>query len=367
MKETGGAMHKTIQIPVTSVDDPYGDFFSIAYDNEWTDGLPVIPPTVKRVDQFLATVDRDPDEIVAVIPPREGPASVRSIAANAVMAGCLPEYFPVVLAAVEAISDPRFALKPLITGLRPETPFLVINGPIRHDINLNCGRSCLGPGWRANATIGRAIRLILINIGGFTPKGFSRSCFASPLQYTFCAGEHEEEFPWDPLHVELGFRREQNVVSIFRVTSYIGCLAPLDWDQSPTGLLEHTALSMVSLGNTALYAGSFSCLVLFNPERAKMLNSAGLSKHQVKEMLYEYALLPTSYFRKTVVDVMHKKGRVKGDKVSMVDSPDNIYIAVMGGAGIHTVFLPGFSHEQLPYAPISKVIAVRQTGGCNHA
>lgn len=351
-----------MQIQVSSDDDPYGDFFAHADANGWTDGLPVIAPTPERVGRFLAAVDRDPDEIIAVMPPRQGPASVRSIAANAVMAGCLPEYFPVVLAAVEALNDPLFPLGTLV-GLRPETPFFLINGPVRDQIGLNCSRGCLGPGWRANATIGRAIRLIMINVGGFSPGGYARTCFSSPLQYTFCSGEDEAESPWEPFHLERGFTRDQSIVSVFRVTSYIALLAPLDWDQSARGLLEHTALSLVSLGNTALYAGSLSCLVLFNPERARILADAGISKTQAKTLLYEHSLLPSSYFRPSDLEILKKKGRLVGDRVSLVDTPDDIYLAVMGGTGIHTVFLPGFSHEIIPHVPVSRVIAERRKAG----
>lgn len=350
-------MAKTVRVPVTSVDDPYGDFFTAACENEWTDGLPVIPPTPERIEKFLATVDRDPDEIIAVMPPRQGPASVRSIAANAVMAGCLPEYFPVVLAAVEVINNPMYPLRTQ-GGLKPETPFFLINGPVRQKINLNCSRGCLGPGFRANATIGRALRLVMINLGGMSPGSVhARTCFSSPLQYTFCAGEDEEGSAWEPFHVERGFKQDESVVSVFRVTSYIALLAPLDFGQTPTSLLESTALSIVSLGNTALYAGNLSCLLLFNSERVQLLADAGISKAQAKAILYEYTLLPTSYFRKTDLQVLEKKGRIVGDKVSPVDSPDDIYIGVMGGPGIHSVFLPGFSHQILPHVPVSKVIA----------
>ncbi|OGA39615.1 MAG: hypothetical protein A3G24_25340 [Betaproteobacteria bacterium RIFCSPLOWO2_12_FULL_62_13] len=348
-------MANTVRVPVTSVDDPYGDFFHVAYENRWTDGLPVIPPTPERIGRFLATVDRDPDEVIAVMPPRKGPASLRGIAANAVMAGCLPEYFPTVVAAVEAINDPSFPLR-LLVGMRPETPFFLINGPVRQEINLNCGIGCLGPGWRANSTIGRAIRLVMINMGGLSPGGYARSCFSSPLQYTFCAGEDEENSAWEPFHVERGFSNVQSVISVFRATSYIALLAPLDWAQSAQALLEHTALSMVSIGNTALYAGNTSCLVLFNPERTRLLADAGISKSQAKAMLYEYSLLPTSHFRKTDLPIMEEKGRVVGGKVSLVDSPDEIQIGVMGGTGIHAVYLPGFSLEILPHIPVSKVI-----------
>jgi hypothetical protein len=349
-------MAETLKIPVESIDDPYSDFFAAAYDNQWTDGLPVIPPTPDRIALFIATVDRDPDEVVAVMPPRQGPATIRGIAANAVMAGCLPEYFAVVLAAVEAINDPGFPLATLV-GMRPETPFFLVNGPVREKIGLECGRGCLGPGWRANATIGRALRLIMINLGGLAPGTYARSCFASPLQYSFCAGEDEANSAWEAFHVERGFAREQSVVSVFRVTSYMALFAPLDWDQSPHGLLEHTGLSMGSPGNTAMYAGNLSCLLLFNHERVHLLAQAGISKEQAKAMLYEYSMLPTSAFRKGDLAALREKGRVIGDKVSLVDGPADIYIGVMGGPGIHTVYLPGFAHETIPHAPVSKLIS----------
>ena len=354
-------MGKTLKVAVGSIDDPYADFFAAACENRWTDGLPVIPPTPQRIELFLATVGRDPDQVVAVMPPRLGPATVRGIAANAVMAGCLPEYFPAVLAAVEAINDPAFPLVTLV-GMRPETPFFLINGPIRKKIGLECGRGCLGPGWRANATIGRALRLIMITLGGLSPGIHARACFASPLQYSFCAGEDEENSAWQPFHVGRGFQPEQSVVSVFRVTSYIALFAPLDWDQSARGLLEHTGLSMGSPGNTAMYAGSLSCLVLFNSERVQLLAAAGISKAQAQAMLYEYSMLPAACFRTGDLQALREQGRVLEDRVSLVDGPDDIHIGVMGGPGIHMVYLPGFAHETLPHAPVSKVITVKAVG-----
>jgi hypothetical protein len=346
---------KTVGIPVRTEGDVFEDFYKQAYENKWTDGLPVIPPTPERVAEFLATVGGNPDEVLYEMPPRCGPVSLRGIAANAVMAGCLPEYFPTVVAAMEALNDKNFPLGTLV-GLRPETPFFLINGPVRDKIDLNCARGALGPGWRANATIGRAVRLSMINLGGMSPGGYARTCFASPMQYTFCTGEDEDSSAWEPFHVEHGFKKEQSVISVFRVTSYIGLLAPLDWDQSPEGLLQHTALSMVSLGNTALYAGCLSALLLFNPERIRLLADAGISKARAKEMLYDYSLLPVSYFRKSDVPFLEQKGRVKNGMVSLVETPDDIQIGVAGGTGIHTVFLPGFSHEIIPHIPVMKVI-----------
>lgn len=346
---------RSLEIAVSSLDDPYEDFFAVACENQWTDGMPVIPPTRERVESFIAAADRDPDEVIAIMPPRQGPALVRTIAANAVMAGCLPEHFPVVLAAVEAITDPGFPLATLV-GMRPETPFFLVNGPVREQIGLECGRGCLGPGWRANAAIGRALRLIMINVGGLAPGTYARSCFASPLQYTFCTGEDEANSAWEPFHVEHGFEAAQSVVSVFRVTSYIALFAPLDWDQSPHGLLEHTGLSMGSPGNTAMYAGNLSCLVLFNHERAHLLAEAGITKSEAKRMLYEYSMLPAACFRKGDIAALEAKGRIVADKVSLVDGPEEIQIAVCGGPGIHTVYLPGFAHETIPHAPVSKLV-----------
>lgn len=347
---------KHIDIPVRNTEDVSQDFYKYAYESKWTDGLPVIPPTPKLVNEMLATVDGEPDAVRYIMPPRSGPVTLRGIATNAVMAGCLPEYFPVVVAAMDALNDRNFPLGTLV-GLRPETPFFLLNGPITKEIDINCARGALGPGWRANATIGRAVRLSMINLGGFSPGGYARTCFASPMQYTFCTGEDEGASAWTPFHVDRGFKKEESVISAFRVTSYIGLLAPLDWDQSPEGLLQHTALSMVSLGNTALYAGCLSPLLLFNPERINLLHAAGITKAKAKEMLYDYSLVPTSYFRKTDVPFLEQKGRVdsKG-MVSLVDNPDDIQIAVCGGTGIHTVFLPGFSHEIIPHVPVCKVI-----------
>jgi hypothetical protein len=200
------------------------------------------------------------------------------------------------------------------------------------------------------------LRLIMINLGGLSPGTYARTCFASPLQYSFCAGEDEENSPWKPFHAERGFRREQSVVSVFRVTSYTALFAPLDWDQSPHGLLEHTGLSLGSPGNTAMYAGNLSCLILFNHERARLLADAGITKAQAKAMLYEHSRLPAACFRKGDLEALHAKGLVVDNKVSLVSSPDDIQIAVMGGPGIHTVYLPGFAHETIPHAPVSKVI-----------
>ena len=183
-----------------------------AYEQGWTDGLPIIPAVEDNVRQFVAAAGRPADEVIAVITPRRGPATVQAIAVNAVMAGCRPEYMPVVIAAIEAITDPGFPLEPMQVSTNAMTPFLLINGPVRHTLDINSGIGCLGPGWRGNATIGRAVRLVLINIGGALPGVYSKSTFSSPLRYSYICGENEESNPWAPYHVDQGFKRDRKSV-----------------------------------------------------------------------------------------------------------------------------------------------------------
>ena len=271
-------MANRIRIRVGPREDASADFFDSEYERGWTDGLPVVPPTPDLVEHMLATVERDPQEVIATLPPRQGPATLESLVVNAVMAGCRPEYFPVVLSAVQAIGDSRFPRRAL-SGQTLETPFLLINSLIRGEIDVNCGTACLGPGRRANATIGRAIRLIMINVGGGIPDGVTTTNMSSPLHCTFCAGENEEESLWAPFHVEQGYTREQSVVTAFRSTSYIALLARLDsWDQSVEGILSHAAGSMVSTDQTAMYGGNLCALLLMTPERAQLFDREGLSK-----------------------------------------------------------------------------------------
>ena len=184
-----------------------GAVFSDMYSRGYTDGLPVIPPTEPAVRAMLDAANMKPDEMIDVVPPEGGPATAEKVAINAVMAGCLPEYFPVVVAAMRAITAPKFNLLGIQTTTNPVSPVLIINGPIRKALGVNSGRGCLGPGWRANATIGRAIRLCLLNIGGGSPGDVDKAIHGMPGKFTFCFGEAEEESPWDPLHVENGFSR----------------------------------------------------------------------------------------------------------------------------------------------------------------
>src|SRR5213593_2844777 len=175
-----------------------------------SDGLPVVPPTRARVSRAVEATGRAGSELIAEVPPNYGRATVEKIAVNAVMAGCRPEYLPVVIAAVDAICDPAFDLHGVSATTNAPTPLVVINGPVRGKLGVNCAAGVFGPGWRANATIGRAVRLVCVNVGA---AATSMSTFAQTGRYSYCIGEHEEESPWEPLHVEHGFTPGASTVS----------------------------------------------------------------------------------------------------------------------------------------------------------
>ncbi len=185
------------------------------YDLGWTDGLPVVPPTLDRVRQFIDFAERDADEIIGEIPERRREVSVAKVAANAVMAGCLPEYFPVALAATEAMLAPEFNLIAPSSSQGGAAALAIVNGPITQELGMNSGANLFGPGNRPNATIGRAIRLVLMNACASIPGLFDRTVIGHPGKYTYCIAENESDSDWLPLHVERGFSAEQSAVTMF--------------------------------------------------------------------------------------------------------------------------------------------------------
>src|SRR5947207_10302450 len=178
------------------VEDDWPAVSELYVERGWTDGLPIVPPTEARVEEFLRRTSRDRLEVVAVLPPRKGEATVEKIAINAVMAGCRPEYFPVLLTAVETVAEPAFNLDAVQATTHPVTPMLIVNGPIAKEIGLNGGYNAFGQGFRANLTIGRALRLVLMNVGGGLPGSGDRSTQGSPAKIAYCVAENEDASPW---------------------------------------------------------------------------------------------------------------------------------------------------------------------------
>lgn len=315
-----------VQVDAASLDELLKRAYERCYEQGWTDGLPIIPATAGAVREFVAASGRAGDEVVGIFPPRKGRATIELIAVNAIMAGCRPEYMPVLVAVVEAMTDPGYLLEHMQVTTNPITPFLLVNGPVRHKLDINCGTGCLGPGWRANATIGRAVRLMLHNIGGALPGLYSKSSFGSPLRYSYICGENEEENPWSPFHVDRGFSIDQSTVTVFRACNF--CNLSGSQGISADEILRQTATRMLPM-----YALGDGALLLLGINHAHSLHAAGLTKRDIQERLWELARLPVSYYAEVFATEERAAGRGDAQTVWRTRSPDEFYIAVAGGPG----------------------------------
>ena len=206
------------EIEVAEEADPH----EVAYDRGWTDGLPVIPPTDLRIARMLAGTSRKPDEIVGLIPPNLSPLTVEKAAVNAVMAGCRPEYMPLLLGAIETALEPEFAMHGLLCTLAFSGPMIIANGPVRRRIGMNSGGNALGQGNRANATVGRAFQLIIRNVGGGRPQEIDRAILGQPGKYTFCFAEDESDPDWQPLAQARGVPAGKSAVTMFHADGVTG-------------------------------------------------------------------------------------------------------------------------------------------------
>ena len=314
----------------------------------WSDGLPLVPPTVARVDAMLAATKRDRNEIVAHIAPGFGAATVERAAINAVMAGCRPEYLPVLLAAVEAVADATFNLQGIQATTNSAAPWIIVNGPLAATLGINSGLNCLGQGHRANATLGRALRLVLQNIGGALPGQMDRATHGQPGKYTFCCAENEAATPWTPLHVERGFGTDDNVVT---VVGAAGTLNLNSHSKDAADLLRAIALSLVyPTSNDYHFAGA--PWVILSPEHAEVLKSGGLSKDDVKRGIWEQSKMEAGRFaRKDYDRAKHTREKELGGfsadtLVPIAPTPEEIGIVVAGGAGTHSVYVPTFGQTR---------------------
>ncbi|MFC1991083.1 UGSC family (seleno)protein, partial [Chloroflexota bacterium] len=263
--------------------EAFNDYFM---EKGWGDGLPLIPPTRERVEAMLARSPLPPDYVIGEVAPKWAVATPENIAINAVMAGCKPEYFVVVMAAVVACLDPDFNLYGVQTTTNSSTPMILVNGPIAKQIGMNSKIGAFGQGCVPNATIGRAVRLVLINIGGALHGEMDRATQGWPGKYTFCAAENEEENPWEPLHVERGFDPSTSTVTVAAVYGFHNII-------DIAGQTADEVLAVVSAGIAAVgtnnMANGGEPVIVFAPEKAKTICDDGFSKDDVKRFLYEHA------------------------------------------------------------------------------
>ena len=326
----------------------------------WSDGLPVVPPTAERVERMLAYCDRPWDEPVAKIAPRYGEATPLRLAANAVMAGCRPEYFPLLMLAIEAMCEEPFNLYGVQATTHLCAPLVIVNGPVAKELDINAGHNAFGPGWRANATIGRAIRLALVNIGGAIPGLGDMSTFGAPSKFSYLAAENEAASPWEPLHVERGLPRDASAVTVF------GAECPHNVNDhesiSAEGILTTIAGTLIAVGANDVHYPQAQPLIILGPEHAKTVAEGGFSKADAKRFLHEHAQLPMRRFskenikRRLRITFKERLGAAGLDApVPMVQSPESILIAVIGGAGKHSAVIHTFGATR----PVTRALKLR--------
>jgi hypothetical protein len=326
-----------------------------------TDGLPVVPPSRTRVDAMLATTRRAAGELVGEVPPNFGRATVEKLAVNAVMAGCRPDYFPVVLAVVEAACDPAFNLHGQSGTTNAASPLIILNGPLRQRLGVNCAAGVFGPGYRANATIGRALRLVMINLGGTRPGQISMSTMGHPGRYTYCIGEHEEVSPWEPLHVERGFDRADSTVTIF---SGEGPLSINDHlSRSAAQLAASLGWSAAGIWNHKSFPLYGHTLFVVGPEHARTFAADGWSKAQLQQFLYQTIRRPAGELvagpdgAETGRLKTPLEGRQADEPVPKFPSPEEIVIVVAGGtAGRFSAVVPGWMGGEMGSQPVTRRI-----------
>ena len=321
------------------------------YEQGWTDGLPVVPPARERVERFLMAAGRPPEEIVARHPATGRECSVQSAAVNAVMAGCLPQYFPTVLAALEGLNEDAYNFHGSTASTGGSAPVVIISGDIRDEIGMNASVNVFGPGYRANATIGRAIRLVIMNIFQMIPGISDRSTTGWPGKYSCCIAENILNSPWEPLHESLGFPPEVSTATVFAASGFYN--VENHYTSEPERLLDTFADAMGSLG--ALTDGQ--SLVVMSPEHAQIAASGGMSKRDVQEYLFEHSFRMGSEMRRAgkwpsdrsqdgLAPAIDGRGHERTDEVQFHRGrqPEDILIVVAGGeAGGHSAFLPSWS------------------------
>ncbi|MFB3887443.1 MAG: hypothetical protein ACE144_19670 [Thermodesulfobacteriota bacterium] len=325
--------------------DEFVEVNELFYKRGWTDGLPVVPPTKERVKEMLAGTDLCPNFVIGEVDPMGGQASVGKIAVNAVMAGCRPEYMPVLIAAVEAIINPEFNLRGMATTTNPDTPLIIISGPITKQLDLNSGSNALGRGWKANATIGRALHLIINNIGGSWPGVTDMSCLGQPGEFSMCLAENEEANPWEPLRMNFGHPKAANVVILVGAE---GTHNILGIGQSPEGYLGLVADNLAGMDRSHRSL----VLLIIAQDTAAMLAKEAWTKEGISQFISKNALLPFSKYKKRFIDtgMARALGGVPSwvyetkDPNAMIPVPfiDQFLILVSGGPGEKSMLIPGW-------------------------
>ncbi|MCB1686828.1 MAG: redoxin domain-containing protein [Pseudomonadales bacterium] len=342
---------------------PADDEFEFLFDQGFSDGLPLVPPTPERVLRMLSGTRRDSQECLGEMPPNMGAVTIEKIAINAVMAGCRPEYLPVVIAAAEAVLTEEYNIHGVMATTMGASPVLVVNGPVRERIGMNFQLGALGQGNRANATIGRALRLLVRNVGGARPGGTERSTLGNPMKFTMCFAEHEAHNPWTPLHVERGFEATDSVVTVFTMTS--GPVLAVDQDSRSA---EQLAGSLGLCAESAFHPKAHfatDVLLVLCPEHVNTLMRDNYSKADLRTRMQAVTARPVHElvenevsavgFKRAMFEAMDAEARAR--PIPKFRRPEDIHIVVAGaGAGKFSGVFHGWATGAIGSIPVSKKI-----------
>jgi len=310
----------------------------LCYTNGWTDGLPVVPATAERITAMLDAGGLEPDHQLAFIENRQVSVTAEKVAINAVMAGCKAEYMPVITAAVEALADPKYGYHGPATSTGGSAVFMLVNGPIARELDINSGDNLFGPGWRANATIGRAIRLIMRNVIGTLPGELDRSSLGHGGKYSYCIAENEVDSPWPPFHTTRGFKPEQSAVTVF------AALAPHQYSNqlsaTPEGLLDtacaHMKISAGS-GRQPQYA------MVFPVEHQTIMKNAGWTREKVQRYVFDNAKISLAELKRLHMKPGEPTREDEQNMQPIVEAPEDLLVIAAGGkAGVQSAYIPGW-------------------------
>jgi hypothetical protein len=319
----------------------------------WGDGLPLVAPTPERVDAMLATATGDPDEPLAVLQPRRALVTRRAVAVNAVLAGCTPDVFPVVLTAVRALCRPEVNLRGVNATTHPVAPLVIVHGEVVERAGFNAGVGAFGPGNRPNATVGRAVRLVLLHLGGARPGSGDAATQGQPSKYSYCIAENERESPWE------SYARSRGVDAPSAVTVHCGENPHNVHDQEGAGdprlILEKLASAMTSLAlnNAPISQGEW--FVVLGPEHAHSLANGGLERRDIASYLFDHARIPAGTFRRHFSELAWAewmKLSTDDHELPMTEHPDNICVVVAGGPGKHSSLIPSWGMTRSVTVPI---------------
>jgi hypothetical protein len=327
------------------------DAMDVCFEKGWTDGLPVIPPTEARVRAMLEAARLEPGHQVAYITHRAVSISAEKVAINAVMAGCRPEYMPVVVAAVEAIGDPRWSYHGPGTSTAGAGVLIVVNGPVARELDVNGGDNLFGPGWRANTTIGRAVRLVMRNVCGSRPGALDRGTLGHPGKLSYVIAENEAESPWTPLHVERGLRPEQSAVTVMAAEAPHQFYNQLS--NTAAGVLTTLADDMRISGNVM---GQPHYMLIIAGEHMRTIAADGWSKADIRRFVFEHTHNSHAHLKRT--QRMAGEGKPGDDTLMrpLVESPDDILVVAAGGrAGAFSAYIPGWGSKRASQAITKEV------------